>query len=89
MKSTLAMLLTLVALACSAGPASALPADNGPPATRTTTLAGPAAPAPADGPGTAIYIVIGVGAAVALALGTGGYLGARAIHGRRIRLHHG
>ena len=87
MKSILAMLLTLVALACSAAPASAMPADNGPPAARTTTLAGPAAPAPANDPGTAVYIIIGVGAA--LALGTGGYLGARAIHGRRIRLHHG
>jgi hypothetical protein len=86
-KSTIAMLLTLVALACSAAPALAMPADNGPPAVGSTTPAGPGAPAPANGLGTAVYIVIGVGAA--LALGTGGYFGARPIHGRRIRLHHG
>jgi hypothetical protein len=87
MKSTIAMLLTLVALACSAAPASAMPADNGPSPAGHTTPPRPGAPPDASGLGTAVYIVIGVGAALALA--TGGYFGARAIHARRIRLHHG
>jgi hypothetical protein len=86
-KSTITMLLTLVALACSAAPAFAMPADNGPPTAGRTTPAGPAAAEPTGGLGTAVYILIVAGAAVAL--GTGGYFGARAIHGRRIRLHHG
>jgi hypothetical protein len=86
-KSTIAMLLTLVALACSAAPASAMPADNGPPPAGRTAPARSGAPADANGLGTAVYMLIAVGAALALV--TGAYVGARAIHGRRIRLHHG
>jgi hypothetical protein len=86
MKSIVATLLTLVALACTAAPALAMPADNGPPAAGHDTSRAPAPKTPDTGLGTTLYIVIGVGGALALA--TAGYGAVHVANGRRIRLHH-
>jgi hypothetical protein len=85
MKSFIATATAILALAMLAGPALAMPADNGPktvaqaPRTESTPVA------PDDGTATIVYVLIGVGAA--LSLGAGGFLGARAVTQHHARPH--
>jgi hypothetical protein len=73
---TLVSLIVTAALACLvAGPAGAVPADNGPLPAAPTHHATVAAPTGGDGTPAYVYAVIGCGAA--LALGAGGFAGAR------------
>jgi hypothetical protein len=81
MKSLLATITAVLALATIAAPAPAMPADNGPkPAARAES---PGPVAPADGTAAIVYVLIGAGGA--LMLGAGGYLGARVVAGRPAR----
>ena len=77
MKSFLAV-LAAAALACAvAGPASAMPTDNGPQPVAHVQHATPIAPQSDDGTSAFVYVLIGC--AGAAALGAGGYMGARSV----------
>jgi hypothetical protein len=68
-------LLVAAALACVvAVPASAQPADNGPPSVPHVRHTAPVIPTGDDGTPAYVYVLIGCGAA--LALGAGGFMGA-------------
>jgi hypothetical protein len=73
---TLVSLIVAAAVACIvAGPAAAVPTDNGPLPAAPTRHATVAAPTGDDGTPAYVYVLIGCGAA--LALGAGGFAGAR------------
>src|SRR5689334_11416709 len=81
MKSFLATITAILALAVIAVPALAMPADNGP---KTAARAeSPRPVAPTDGTAAIVYVLIGAGGALTLA--TGGYLAARVVAGRPAR----
>jgi hypothetical protein len=81
-------LAVVVALACTAAPALAVPADYATPPTQAPAhveRAAPAAPTSDDGVATAVYALIAAGGL--LALGGGGFLGARSVTARQVRPH--
>jgi hypothetical protein len=83
MKSFIATVTAILALATIASPAFAMPADNGPAPVAPASSRPPAPPARADGTAAIVYVLIGVGAA--LALSAGGYVGARVTTARLAR----
>jgi hypothetical protein len=81
-------LAVVAALACTAAPALAVPADSGTPPTQTPAnveRVAPAAPTSDGGTATGVYALIAAGGF--LALGGGGFLGARSITARQVRPH--
>jgi hypothetical protein len=83
MKSFLATITAILALATIAAPALAMPADNGPKTTARAESSMPGPVTPADGTAAIVYVLIGAGGA--LTLGAGAYLGARVVAGRPAR----
>jgi hypothetical protein len=85
MRSFTTTLAVVIALACTAAPALAVPAA--PDTSTRSTPAQVAPPAqPSDG-GTATVVYALIAAGGCLALGGGGFLGARSVASRQVRPH--